>query len=161
MIFRAANDLAMQIYIYDISKKLGIGVSDVLSTAKQLGIVTANAPSSSLDKITAGRLEKECLQIFGSHQKRRVKQKEAAKSFSKAAEAGDAEAQFKLSVCYDKGEGVSQNDCEAMKWLCKAAEQGHADAFKRLVNKADRDERWRKAVPKLAKLLGIKSNIGA
>jgi TPR repeat protein len=44
----------------------------------------------------------------------------------KAAEQGDAYAQYFLGVMYDKGKGVPQDAVEAMKWFRKAAEQGHA-----------------------------------
>jgi len=45
-----------------------------------------------------------------------------------AAEAGDASAQFDLAVMYDEGEGLEQNDQEALVWYRKAAEQGHPAA---------------------------------
>ena len=45
-----------------------------------------------------------------------------------AAEQGDAEAQNKLGVMYLRGEGVPENNQEAVKWCRKAAEQGHAKA---------------------------------
>mgnify|MGYP000046908671 CR=1 FL=1 len=46
----------------------------------------------------------------------------------KLAEQGDAEAQFNLGVIYDYGEGVPENDKEAVKWYRKSAEQGNAKA---------------------------------
>jgi len=46
----------------------------------------------------------------------------------KAAEQGDAEAQYKLGVCYKKGSGVSFSLSEAAEWFRKAAEQGLAEA---------------------------------
>ena len=45
-----------------------------------------------------------------------------------AAEQGDADAQFNLGVMYANGEGVPENDAEAVKWYRLAAEQSHADA---------------------------------
>lgn len=42
------------------------------------------------------------------------------------AEHGDVGAQFNLGKCYATGEGVEQNKIEAVKWFCKAAEQGNA-----------------------------------
>ena len=45
-----------------------------------------------------------------------------------AAEQGDATAQFNLGVMYAKGEGVPQDDAEAVQWYRLAAEQGHAEA---------------------------------
>ena len=46
----------------------------------------------------------------------------------KAAEQGGAQAQYLLGVRYANGEGVPQDDGEAVKWYRKAAEQGHANA---------------------------------
>jgi len=42
----------------------------------------------------------------------------------KAAEQGDADAQYDLATMYHNGEGVPQNYAEAAKWYKKAAEQG-------------------------------------
>ena len=52
----------------------------------------------------------------------------AAKWYRKAAEQGDADAQFNLGVMYRKGKGVTQDDAEAVKWYRKSAEQGDASA---------------------------------
>ena len=51
-----------------------------------------------------------------------------AKAAEKAAEQGDADAQFDLGYMYVVSKGVPENDAEAIKWWRKAAEQGHADA---------------------------------
>ena len=52
----------------------------------------------------------------------------AAKSYLKAAAMGDADAQFNIAWCYEKGHGVAKNPGEAFKWYLKAAEQGNAKA---------------------------------
>ena len=44
------------------------------------------------------------------------------------AELGMAAAQNNLALMYDNGEGVPENDAEAVKWYRKAADQGYADA---------------------------------
>ena len=44
------------------------------------------------------------------------------------AEQGDASAQFNLGMMYDNGQGVKQDDVEAVKWYRQAAEQGYAKA---------------------------------
>ena len=44
------------------------------------------------------------------------------------AEQGDADAQYKLGVLYDKGQGIAQNYTQALYWYNKAAEQGDASA---------------------------------
>lgn len=41
---------------------------------------------------------------------------------------GHAWAQFELGVRYADGRGVEQSDAEAVKWFCRAAEQGNAGA---------------------------------
>ena len=46
----------------------------------------------------------------------------------RAAQQGDAEAQYELACCYANGREIPQDDAEAAKWYQKAAEQGHADA---------------------------------
>jgi len=53
---------------------------------------------------------------------------EAARWYRKAAEQGDAGAQYNLGVMYKNGQGVKQDHAEAVRWLRKAAEQGHANA---------------------------------
>ena len=44
------------------------------------------------------------------------------------ADQGDADTQFLLGLRYANGEGVPENDAEAVKWYRLAAEQGHANA---------------------------------
>jgi TPR repeat protein len=46
----------------------------------------------------------------------------------KAAEQGDADAQFNLGRLYHKGHGVPQDDTQSAFWFRKAAEQGNAEA---------------------------------
>jgi len=46
----------------------------------------------------------------------------------KAAEQGNADAQYDLGAMYNFGEGMEQDNAEAIKWFLKAAEQDHADA---------------------------------
>ena len=46
----------------------------------------------------------------------------------KAADQGDADAQYSLASLYDTGLGVPQDYAAAASWLRKAADQGHATA---------------------------------
>jgi hypothetical protein len=46
----------------------------------------------------------------------------------KAAEQGNAKAQYFLGFAYARGRGVPEDDKEAAKWYRKAAEQGDAKA---------------------------------
>jgi hypothetical protein len=52
----------------------------------------------------------------------------AVKLFAPLAQQGDAEAQFQLASLYDEGEGVIEDEQEALKWYRLAAAQGHASA---------------------------------
>ena len=45
-----------------------------------------------------------------------------------SAEGGDPEAQFKLGLMHDKGDGAPLNRVEAARWWRKAVEQQHARA---------------------------------
>ena len=52
----------------------------------------------------------------------------ALKLWHPLAEQGDANAQFRLGVMYDSGQGMLRNEAEAIKWYRKAAEQDDAVA---------------------------------
>ncbi|MCF7686947.1 MAG: lipase maturation factor family protein [Cephaloticoccus sp.] len=53
---------------------------------------------------------------------------EAAKWFRRAAELGQASAQFNLALILAQGDGVPKDVAQAMQWCRRAAEQGLADA---------------------------------
>ena len=53
---------------------------------------------------------------------------EAFKWYRMAADQGDFESEYKVGVCYEKGQGVSENSEEAFKWYKKAAEKEFAAA---------------------------------
>ena len=46
----------------------------------------------------------------------------------KLADAGDADAQWRMGVRYHTGAGVRQDDAQAVQWFLRAAEQGHITA---------------------------------
>ncbi len=48
--------------------------------------------------------------------------------YQKAANQGDADAQFNLGVMYYEGEGAPQDYAKALQWYQKAANQGDAQA---------------------------------
>jgi len=52
----------------------------------------------------------------------------ALSNFRKAAEQGDAAAQFYLGNMYGNGNGIPKNYKQAIYWYAKAVEQGNADA---------------------------------
>ena len=50
---------------------------------------------------------------------------EAFRWWRRAAEHGHAESQFKISLQYAEGRGVSRNAAESAKWCAESARQGH------------------------------------
>ena len=52
-----------------------------------------------------------------------------AERYSRAAKAGDDQAQFYLGALYSAGTGVRQSDAQAFEWISRAAEQGNSQAM--------------------------------
>ena len=52
----------------------------------------------------------------------------AVAAWRPAAEAGDPDAQLKLSMAYQEGIGVEKDTARAVSWIRKSAEQGWKDA---------------------------------
>lgn len=59
---------------------------------------------------------------------------EAVNYYRKAADQGNADAQFNLGAMYARGEGVTQDLAEARKWILKAAGQGNQNAIRRVAH---------------------------
>lgn len=61
--------------------------------------------------------------------------------YAKAADQGFGEAQFRLGVMYAKGMGVAKNEAKAIMLWTKAAEGGHVDSRRKLVDGLKRSKR--------------------
>jgi TPR repeat protein len=61
--------------------------------------------------------------------------KQAVAWYRKAADQGDARAQFNLGLMYSEGKGVQQDFKQAAAWYRKAADQGEVEAQCNLGNK--------------------------
>jgi hypothetical protein len=53
---------------------------------------------------------------------------ESVRWYRKAADQGDADAQYNLGAMYANGQGIPQDYAEAMRWCRKAADQGNSSA---------------------------------
>jgi TPR repeat protein len=53
---------------------------------------------------------------------------DAFRIYARRAQAGDPDAQFQVGVAYLEGRGAPPSRGEALRWLERAAEQGHLDA---------------------------------
>lgn len=56
-------------------------------------------------------------------------QSQVLNALRRRAEAGDAEAQYRLGMLYGNGEGVPLDHAQAEHWFSLAARQGHEDAL--------------------------------
>lgn len=77
---------------------------------------------------TEGRLTSSQMFTLGEAAYDRKDYSEAAKWYRKAAEQGNAEAQYRLGYMYHLCYGFATDYSEAMKWYRKAAEQGYVRA---------------------------------
>lgn len=59
----------------------------------------------------------------------------------KAAERGNAKAQYQVGNCFEIGIGVDADSQEAMSWYSKADEQGHKRSAQRLVELKKKDKK--------------------
>lgn len=53
---------------------------------------------------------------------------------ARAAEKGDAAAQYEYGICFDEGKAFPHNLEQSLYWLEKASKQGHLEAKERLAN---------------------------
>lgn len=73
----------------------------------------------------AGLSDREALDLFN---RARSGSAAAFAELQKAADSGDAAAQFQLGRAYSHGASVQRDDAIAARWVEKAAEQGHLEA---------------------------------
>jgi len=83
----------------------------------------------------AERYAKEKAEREAREKEQREREKETAEKLSKAADQGDANAQYELGLLYISGKGVLQNSVKAKELITKAAEQGNTKAKDYLAKK--------------------------
>ena len=125
-------------------KKAKIGVTEVLIVLLVFGISTPNMRQSDREKARAGEEKTEEIvqspksiddgeSEYATVKDGQENNEEAANPYLKAAEQGDALAQYNLGAMYRDGEGVEQDYGKAIKWYLEAAWQGHNKAKVNLV----------------------------
>ncbi|MEI6078518.1 MAG: tetratricopeptide repeat protein [Verrucomicrobiota bacterium] len=65
---------------------------------------------------------------LGLYHAKQEKHEKAAEWYKKAADRNDADAQFELSLCNLKGQGLTLNNDEGVKWMQKAGALGNVSA---------------------------------
>ncbi len=78
--------------------------------------------------LTAGAQNAEKLYDEGKALYDAKKYQEAFPKLKAAAEKGHKKAQYRMGRCYDKGNGVEEDNKIAFSWYLKSAEQGFAKA---------------------------------
>ena len=129
------GDMVRSVCIDGASVKIGWSVVHELHDLIQVSVIATgmNDDKSLLEGLKQREIEMDLAEAQAWTEKGveyyiKKQYEEAAKWLRKAAEQGDADAQYNLGVCYDNGRGVPQDYAEAVKWYRKAAEQGDADA---------------------------------
>lgn len=97
------------------------------AVAKEPEIIPVKAGDAVEELTTRDALFDEGMRILENDTTREDGMK-AFKYLRQAASQGHTEAQYQLSVCYDRGIGVRRNITEAAKWCQMAAFGGHAKA---------------------------------
>ena len=109
----------------------GRGCPKDLAKARSLLEAAANAAGDDDAAQLLSRMDKPAQQPTAAERverRRKVPSAEVQALLAKA-EAGDADAQHKLSRMYDEGSGgVEVNPTQALRWLRRAAEAGHMSA---------------------------------
>ncbi len=103
--------------------------------ATQAGVVEEKADNRETDRReVTQKLSPEEPYRKGNEFRNREDYLQTVECYKKAAEQGDAEAQYNLGVCYYTGTGIKEDKEEAAHWYRKAAENGNAMAQYNLGN---------------------------
>jgi len=112
---------------------LGLILAALAAAALALGYLLAPVIERHLNNTTQSRQNSpaELPVSFHGADPNKV-QAATPEDLRKLAEQGDAEAQFVLGTHYRNGDGVLQNDKEAVEWFQRAANQGYVRALSAL-----------------------------
>ncbi len=121
LLYRALLGLAIAVVALAVGYVLGPIVEKRWPSSRRSSSAAVEAASPSSLREAADRAA-----VDGRNQVRSLA------DLQKLADQGDPEAQWQMAVRYHNGEGVPQDDTQAMKWFERAAEQGHVDAQSRL-----------------------------
>ena len=72
---------------------------------------------------SSDRLTAEARELWNKHD-----YEKAVPLYLKAANSGNAEAQYAMGICYENGRATEKNDSIARTWFLKSAQNGYAEA---------------------------------
>ena len=115
-----------------IDARIGVGVKKIIGVTVVLFVLLAFGISSPImwqfGRVNTKFDEVKALVEKNTEAIRQLSESINVKNEIEAAKQGSAIAQFNLGAMYHKGEGVPEDNVEAVKWYRKAAKQGHAEA---------------------------------
>ena len=124
-----AEDYKPEPYSAELVKKAKAGDADA---QRDLGLHYFNGDGVTQDNEESIKWSLKSMESFHAQMEKtrsailqNYKSEPYSPELVKRAEAGDAKAQCDLGVFYYKGDGVTQDYKEAVKWLTKSAEQGN------------------------------------
>jgi len=105
--------------------------SQLMAAGSETRSAPINLAHVSTSAITSGKSAETLLTLGRSYQLGEGVKRNSRRAFDyfwRAANMGLAEAQYQVAVMYLEGGAVSENEDEAIKWLERAAAQGHKNA---------------------------------
>ena len=100
--------------------------------ADGVGVAQSDAEATRYFELSAHQGFDRAQYRFGLLIGKQQRLEESAQWFLKAANQGNMDAQYAIGLVYENGVGVAQSDKEAMKWISRAAAQGHSYAQSKL-----------------------------
>jgi len=120
-----SDNAVLEPRVLKICLQAGAGMPEA---ERQLGELRISGEGLPADQAEAERLLRIAASKGDTESSERLKEIERFHETRRAAEAGQAEAQYDLAVMFNNGKGIVRDDNEAFKCLRKASEQGHLPA---------------------------------
>lgn len=145
LIFAAANNVNSEVIKTllnagaNVNAKADNGYTVLMSAAfnknPEVVKILLNAGADVNAKDNDGKNTLDLAREEGNTEAIKVLEAALIEQVKKSAERGDANAQYILGMAYAKGDGVPEDQWEAVVWLKKAAKQGHRDARNELARR--------------------------
>lgn len=115
------------------AQKNQIEIADALE-AQTNPVAAAEQAATAAEQASAAMADQQEPSMKTVDQKalENVEKADITDSLIAAANKGDVNAQYKLGLLFEKGQGMPQNLAQAKAWLEKAAKQNHVGAMKQL-----------------------------
>jgi TPR repeat protein len=100
----------------------------------RLGLESENKEEATRWFIIAAENEHPIAQYYQSEYLKESSHSASMLTLFKSAENSYPEAQYELGLCFEKGDGVTESEIDAVKWIRLASQQNHKKAQEKLAN---------------------------